>query len=111
MSWISLNKLQNIIPEFVDERLIPSAPPAIKWLLGGSTYLVLSKIDELIKQYSPLLKQFDLINEKNQLNIERAKGFINSAFNKSGQVTLYGFTFNFSDGEFLVNLLEKYKDD
>ena len=111
MSWISLSKLQNVIPEFVDERLIPSAPPTIKWLLGGSTYLVLSKMDELIKQYSPLLKQFDLINEKNQLNIDRTKGFINSAFNKSGQVTLYGFTFNSSDGEFLVNLLEKYKDD
>lgn len=111
MSWISLNKLQNIIPEFVDERLIPSAPPVIKWLLGGSTFLVLQKLDEMIKQYAPMLKQLGLINEKNQLDIDRTKGFINSAFNKSGQVTLYGFTFNSSDGEFLVNLLEKYKDD
>lgn len=42
--------------------------------------------------------------------IELAKGFINSAFDKSGTVEYLGFKFDKSDGEALVNLLEKYKD-
>lgn len=109
--WISLNKFQNIIPEFVDNRLIPSAPPSIQWILGGSTFLVLSKFNDILNIYLPKLKQLGLVNDKNQLNIDLAKGFINAGFNKAKEVTLYGFTFNSSDGEFLVNLMEKYKDD
>lgn len=39
-----------------------------------------------------------------------AKGFINSAFEKSGRVTIMNFTFDKSDGEAFVSLLDKYKD-
>lgn len=46
----------------------------------------------------------------NQLDIELAKGFINSAFDKSGIVPLFGFNFDKTDGEALVGMLEKYKD-
>jgi hypothetical protein len=35
MAYISLTKLQNVVPEFIDSRLMPSAPPAMKWILGG----------------------------------------------------------------------------
>ena len=39
-----------------------------------------------------------------------AKGFINSAFEKSGRVTVFNFTFDKTDGETFVNLLNKYED-
>lgn len=43
--------------------------------------------------------------------LSRAKGFINSAFDKSGTVEYLGFKFDKSDGEALINIKEKYKDD
>lgn len=110
MSVISLSKIQNVLPEFVDTRLMPSAPSAMKWILGGSTFLILRRADTMIAQYLPMMKSVGLVNEQNQLDIELAKGFINSAFDKSGTVFMFGFKFDKSDGEALIGILEKYKD-
>lgn len=111
MSVISLSKIQNVLPEFVDTRLMPSAPTTMKWILGGSTFLILRQADNMINQYLPMMKTAGLVNDKNQLDIELTKGFINSAFDKSGNVTLFGFTFDKTDGEALIGILEKYKDE
>lgn len=110
MSVISLSN-QNVLPEFVDTRLMPSAPTPMKWVLGGSTFLILSRADAIIAQYLPMMKMADLVNDNNQLDIQLTKGFINSAFAKSGNITLYGFTFDKSDGQALIGILEKYKDE
>lgn len=40
-----------------------------------------------------------------------SKGFINSAFDKSGAVEYLGFKFDKSDGEALINIMEKYNDN
>lgn len=111
MSVISLSKIQNVLPEFVDSRLIPNAPSTMKCILGGSTFLILRQSDNIINQYLPMMKSMGLVNDNNQLDIELAKGFINSAFSKSGNVTIFNFTFNKEDGEALVGILEKYKDE
>ena len=107
---ISLSKLQNIIPEFIDTRLIPSAPSGMKWLLGGATFVILRRMEDIVSQYLPMLKTAGIVNDNNQIDIEMAKGFINSAFEKSGRVTAMNFTFDKSDGEAVVSLLDKYKD-
>lgn len=107
---ISLSKISQVLPEFVDTRLIPSAPSTMKWILGGSIFLILHRADAILGQYLPMLKQVGLVDEDQKLDIELAKGFINSAFDKSGTVEYLGFKFDKSDGEALVNLLEKYKD-
>lgn len=51
------------------------------------------------------------VGENNKVDIDVAKGFINSAFDKSGTVEYLGFKFDKSDGEALINIMEKYKDD
>lgn len=109
MARISLSKIQNVLPEFIDTRLMPSAPTAMKWILGGSTFLILRQADTIIAQYLPMMKTAGLVNDQNQLDIELAKGFINSAFEKSGTVPMFGFNFDKSDGEALIGILEKYK--
>ncbi len=58
-----------------------------------------------------MLKTMGLVNDKNQLDIELTKGFINSAFDKSGNITMFGFTFDKNDGEALIGILDKYKDE
>lgn len=67
--------------------------------------------DTLIGKYLPMLKQVGIVDENNKVDIEVAKGFINSAFDKSGTVEYLGFKFDKSDGEALINIMEKYKDD
>lgn len=68
-------------------------------------------LDTLIGKYLPMLKQVGIVDENNKVDIEVAKGFINSAFDKSGTVEYLGFKFDKSDGEALINIMEKYKDD
>lgn len=111
MAYISLTKLQSVVPEFIDSRLMPSAPPAMKWILGGSTFILLKRADDILNQYTPMLKTMGLVNDKNQLDIELTKGFINSAFDKSGNIAMFGFTFDKYDGEALIGILDKYKDE
>lgn len=108
---ISLSKISQVLPEFVDTRLMPSTPSHMKWILGGSTFLILHQADTLIQKYLPMLKSVGIVDEENKLNIDVAKGFINSAFNKSGTVEYFGFKFDKSDGESLIQIMEKYKDD
>lgn len=108
---ISLSKISQVLPEFVDTRLMPSAPSTMKWILGGSTFLILHQADALIGKYLPMLKQVGIVDENNKVDIDVAKGFINSAFDKSGTVEYLGFKFDKSDGEALINIMEKYKDD
>lgn len=111
MSLISLGKLQQVIPEFVDSRLMPSAPSFVKWTLGGATFIVLQRMDVLLSKYTPMLKTMGIITEDNKIDSELLAGFINSAFTKSGKVEVLGFNFDKLDGEALITILEKYKDE
>lgn len=111
MALISLNKIQNVLPEFVDTRIMPNVSAASKWLAGGGTFLILRQSDTLIDKHAPALKQIGLVNENNQLDIELFKGFLNSAFDKAGEVDFMGFTFDRHDGEALIGIMEKYSDE
>lgn len=62
---ISLSKISQVLPEFVDTRLMPSAPSTMKWILGGSTFLILHQADTLIGKYLPMLKQVGIVDENN----------------------------------------------
>ena len=82
-------------------------------LFGNNNQATISALqaDTLIGKYLPMLKQVGIVDEDNKVDIEVAKGFINSAFDKSGTVEYLGFKFDKSDGEALINIMEKYKDD
>jgi hypothetical protein len=111
MALVNVSKLQNVIPEFIDSQLMPSAPSEMKWILGGATFLILQKADVMVNEYVPLGKKLGLVNENNQIDTQLLRGFFNSAFNKSGRLTKFGFTFDKNDGEALVNIMERYRDD
>ena len=108
---ISLSKISQVLPEFVDTRLMPSAPSTMKWILGGGTFLVLHQVDTLIGKYLPMLKKVGIVDENNKVDLEVAKVFLNNAFDKSGTVEYLGFKFDKSDGEALIAIMEKYKDE
>lgn len=110
MSVISLNKIHKVLPEFVDTRLMPTAPSHVKWMLGGSVFLILRQADDMINQYLPVMKSIGLVNNNNQLDIELTKGFLNSAFSKEEKIGFFNFTFDKSDSEALIDIMERNKD-
>ena len=108
---ISLDKVfVNVIPEFIDTRLLPSVPSPMKFLIGGATPIVLSKAKNLIEPYVPTLKALEVIDGDNNLDIDKANVFINNGFNASGKFEYMGFIFSKDDGTAFVSLLNKYKD-
>lgn len=88
---------------------------AVSGLSGVRSYLDYAFQDFIYKSYPAVVyykdKQVGIVDEDNKVDIEVAKGFINSAFDKSGAVEYLGFKFDKSDGEALINIMEKYKDD
>lgn len=110
MSVISLNKVQNVLPEFIDTRLAPTAPTWLKWVLGGGIPFILQQADNIINQYTPTLKLLGLVNEHNQLDIEATKSFMNAAFSKQEKVDYLNFIFDKQDGDALIGIMEKYRD-
>lgn len=110
MSLVSTDKLQNIYTDFLDTRLIPSAPSHIKWVLYGSVFLINSKVENFKNNYLPKLKSTGLVNENNQFDTELIKNFMDSAFNGCPKFEMFGIIFDKSDGEHLVSIMEKYKD-
>ena len=110
MSLISLSKMNTVVAEFAETRLIPSAPPLVKFLIGGAIPLVNNKINDIINQYVPIGKQLGLINNSNQLDIDKFKQAIDNGFNTSGNINALGFIFTREDGQQLISIIEKYKD-
>lgn len=107
-----VNKLPNILTEFVDSRLMPTAPPMVKFMLGGAVPIILSNSESILNTYKPFLVTLGIFDEStNQLDIDKASSFIRAGFEKSGKIPFMGFTFDKLDGEFLIELMEKYSDD
>lgn len=69
---ISLSKISQVLPEFVDTRLMPSAPSTMKWLLGGSTFLILHQADTLIGKYLPMLNKEEYISAEDIIEYKNA---------------------------------------
>lgn len=109
MSVISLSKLQNVIPEFVETRLMPTAPAGMKWLLAGATPLLLSRLD-LLDPYIATGKALGVVDEQNRLDIDKAGAFLRAAFDKVDRLPVAGIIFNREDGEALLGILDRYKD-
>lgn len=108
--YISLNKLKEIIPEFAKQRLMPSAPMHIQWIIAGSTQLLPGIVDNYVNKNLDMLKGLGIVNEQSQVDIEVAKAFMENAFAKVPKVPFIGFVFDKSDGDAFISLLENFKD-
>lgn len=58
-----------------------------------------------------MLQSFGIVDDQHRLDIDKAKDFINAGFSKSGSIPFMGFIIDKTDGEALIGILEKYRDD
>lgn len=59
---------------------MPSAPSTMKWILGGSTFLILHQADTLIGKYLPMLKQVGIVDENNKGDIRAYKDALKALY-------------------------------
>ena len=76
----------------------------------GATALVMASANKFIAQAMPTLTLLDLVNEHQQLDIDKARVFLEAAFAQSPSVKMAKFTFTREDGDALLGILDKYKD-
>lgn len=106
MSLISITKAGNVLPEFAEQRLMPSAPPAVKFLIGAALPFAARKAQE----FAPELRMLGIADEQNRIDIDKAREALAGGFSKSESVQAFGFTFTREDGDALLGLMDKYKD-
>lgn len=98
LSGFGINILGFTVSSAIDKAPIYTAANGEKvWLTGLYDSFRVTRVDT---------KETVELHRKENVNV-----FINSAFDKSGTVEYLGFKFDKSDGEALINIMEKYKDD
>lgn len=107
---MTLDKLKTLVPTIIDERLVPASDAKMRWVLGGAAYLIPSRLDDIFGRYLPTLQMWGLADDKGTLDVEKTEGFIRSAFAKSGKVPAFGFVFDATDGDYLIDLLKRNAD-
>lgn len=114
MVSIDTERVQLALADFLDQRVLTALDSSspYRWILGGASTLALSKIQNLLNTYSPMLKSLGILDDTGNLVLEVVETFINSAFQKQANVKLpiLGIPFNFNkeDGDILISLLKQY---
>ena len=111
---ISFTNFKLAIIEFADKQIMPAMPEnsLSSWIFGGISTLGSVIADKLITQYKEPMKQLGIIDDKMNVDTKQVKLFINTAFEKTPKVslTIVGIPISFdkTDGDALIALLEKY---
>lgn len=109
MGIIGLDKLDNVLIEFVDSQLMPTAPSWMQFMLGGAVPVLISKKEELYNKILPLGKSLGIIDDQGRILIEKLQEFLENGFKKSNRMQIGSFVFTSTDGEALINIMRKYE--
>lgn len=112
MSYVSLDQLPTVINEFAMSRLIPNLPPFTQFIVGGALGTIQSNLSNYIMKYEQPAKMLNLLNDKNQINVEGVRSFLHKGFEAShGKISMYGITLDQEEGEALLGILEAHKTE
>lgn len=109
MGVIGLDKLDNVLIEFVDSQLMPTAPSWMQFILGGAVPVVISKKEEIYNKFLPLGKSLGIIDDQGRVIIEKLKEFLDNGFKKNNKIQIGAFVFTPTDGDALISILRKYE--
>lgn len=110
MSYKSINVIKTVAPKFIEQRLSNTAPPHIKWLLGGIAYLFNVNFERIFKTYESILASAGVITKQNEtylIDTELLKNFLQACFKVQNRVEIKGFIFNIDDANAFIEMLEQ----
>lgn len=116
-SMISFSSAQGALANFLDERILSAVPEDksfVKWTLSGASVLVLNNLQGMLTKYTPILKEFGIMDDSNNIDVDKVKLFLDNAFKKQPRFTVpimsIPFNFDESDGKALVDILNRYRE-
>ena len=111
---MGIQQTQQAVAEFVDTRIMTALDKSspVRWMIGGASTLAISRLDNILKTYAPILKSLGVLDETGNLILTVVERFVSSAFEKQSSVTMpilgIPFTFNADDGRALIDCLKRY---
>lgn len=115
MSTISAVKLSTVLSDFISERIIPGAAGNDGFWAGfarGAVQAVGSNPDSFVaRNIVEKLNEKGMIDPQGNVDIEILKGGINGGFSVSSVMSMFGYRFDRGDGDAIIALLEKYKNE
>lgn len=113
MNTVEITDVQDALADFIDQRVLSEIGDSsvAKWMFGGASALLLTKLESMVDDYAPVLKSMGILTEDKEIDLGATEVFINSAFDKQEVVKmpLFGITFSFdkSDGDALITALKR----
>lgn len=115
MSTISAVKLSNVLSDFISERIIPGSTGNDGFWAGfarGVVQAVGANPDSFVaRNILEKLNENGMVDPQGNVDIEILKGGINGGFSVSSVMSMFGYRFDRGDGDAIIALLEKYKNE
>lgn len=115
MSTISATKLSNVLSDFISERILPGAVGNDGFWAGfarGAVQAIGANPDTfIVRNIKEKLDAKGMVDPQGNVDIEILKGGINGGFSVSDTVSMFGYRFDRGDGDAIIALLEKYKNE
>lgn len=115
MSTIPVVKPSNVVADFISDRILPGATGNDGFWAGfarGAVQAVGANPDTFIaRSIQERLNAKGMVDPQGNVDIEVLKGGINGGFSVSNTVSMFGYRFDRGDGDAIIALLEKYKNE
>lgn len=116
MSVISVSKLRNIIPAFIDNQILPNITTDWKrFAIGGATGVVMLRFDNFVADLAPKGRSMQVLTQDGKLDIAVVKAFLDGGFKASPTVQMPAplnlVVFDQPDADAFIRMLEENKDD
>lgn len=115
MSTIDTSSVQAALADFIDQRVLPGIADSnslLKWAIGGTSVVVLSRLEKVVEANLPLLQSLGIVNESGHFDIDVAEKFMDGAFARQAEFKLpmlgTPVIFDKNDGAALIKLLRQY---
>lgn len=115
MSTIPAVKLSAVISDFISERILPGAAGNDGFWAGfarGAVQAIGANPDSFVaRNVVDKLNSMGLVDPQGNVDLPILIGGLKGAFDTAGSVSMFGYRLDRGDGDALIALLEKYKNE
>lgn len=108
-------KLSAVISDFISERILPGATGNDGFWAGfarGAVRAIGANPDTFVaKRIMTMLDEKGIVDPQGNVDLPILIGGLKDAFDTAGSVSMFGYRLDRGDGDALIALLEKYKNE
>ena len=97
-----------IMAQYIDSQVAPQATDLQKFVVYSMMYAVNNKINDIVKQYAPVMKMVGIMDDNGVIDLEYTHNMARDAMDHAGKLNVMGFVMDSSDIESLYNIAQRY---